>query len=274
MIKIIASDLDHTVLNEKSELTSYTQSVLEQVRKQGIHFIPCTARNYHDLPDYFTNNHLYPYVVCNNGGDIVDNITKKRILNHAIDIKTVKELLNILKQYSPYWTLSTNKGSFTLIDLYDYKLQEGTDLMYCEYLKTKRILVKSYEDILNDKRIQVYKVQTYLLDPSIKDKVKCDIESKLTNVGVTTSSLHNIEITDPLATKGNALRFIMNHINIDASSAMAFGDNYNDIPLIESVKYGYAVNNAVKELKECAIDVIDFNYNDGVAKKIMEHINK
>lgn len=271
MIKFIGSDLDHTLLNNESKISPLTNEVINLIHTKGITFVPCTARNYKDVPTYFINNDKFPYLVCNNGGDIIDNLSGERILERTLSTDLSKNIIQTLLNYSKYWTLSTDEGAYTNKKIIDDRDELSLSDHYIETVLSQRILIYDYESLLN-KDISVYKVQTYLKDPSIKNDIARELMEKFPEVQITTSGLHNIEILHIEATKGNAFSYLLSKHDVNRDQAITFGDNHNDVSLIKCVEKGYAVSNGVDALKEAAYKVIGCNDEDAVAKKILIHL--
>ena len=89
---------------------------------------------------------------------------------------------------------------------------------------------------------------------------------------MTSSVPNNIEVNIRAANKGNALRILCNHLGIDLSQTMAFGDGGNDITMLRCAGTGVAMANACREAKEAADDVTADNEKDGVAVYLEKHV--
>ena len=90
------------------------------------------------------------------------------------------------------------------------------------------------------------------------------------DISVVRSVSNSIEISDARATKGEALSWLCSHLGISRADAVAFGDNINDIPMIEAAGTGVAVANAEDETKGAADAVCGANNNAGVGTFIMQ----
>ena len=93
-------------------------------------------------------------------------------------------------------------------------------------------------------------------------------------LAIVRSAPNNIELSDPAATKGGALTWLCGHLGIDIADSVAFGDNINDISMIEAAGCGVAMKNAEPEDIAAANLVADYNDRDGVAKVIMEKLRR
>ena len=92
--------------------------------------------------------------------------------------------------------------------------------------------------------------------------------NKIEEIEITSSWGNNLEIMSEGSTKGKAIEFLANLLNINREEIIAFGDNYNDVSMIEFVGTGVAMGNAEEDVKNIANYVTDTNSESGVAKAI------
>ena len=116
----------------------------------------------------------------------------------------------------------------------------------------------------------VYKMEGYSNDPEILKKLRAEMEKRGLSIS---SSFHtNIEITSMGLGKGCALKWLANHLGVDITRTMAFGDNTNDMQCLEAAHVGVAMGNAVDELKAMADDFAPACAEDGLAKFLEENV--
>ena len=96
--------------------------------------------------------------------------------------------------------------------------------------------------------------------------------SKIEDIERTSSWYNNIEIMHKGANKGEALKALIKYLGIDREEVIAFGDNYNDLPMIELAGLGVVMGNADEAVKEKADYVTSTNMEDGVAKAIYKFL--
>ena len=149
-----------------------------------------------------------------------------------------------------------------------------------EYIKTKEFIEKTFsdkteisfkkdlrEDIRNS---NVLKFNIMEIDrPDLIDKVRVDLEL-VKNIEVTSSWKDNLEVMSEGSHKGNAVEYLCELLDIDREHIIAFGDNYNDLSMIEFAGTGVAMGNAEDDVKKIANHITDSNGNDGVAKAIYD----
>ena len=102
-----------------------------------------------------------------------------------------------------------------------------------------------------------------------------DIQSQLpSEVKVVTSGNEWLDIQNKEAHKGLGMQFLQAIYDIEPDECVAFGDQMNDYELLQQVKYGYAMANAVQPIKDIAYEVIASNDEQGVIQKIKEILNE
>jgi Cof subfamily protein (haloacid dehalogenase superfamily) len=132
--------------------------------------------------------------------------------------------------------------------------------------------VENIHDFLLQHNKPIEKINIFYKDSKIKNK----IQELCTNMPVTvTSSLdQNIEINSNTASKGNALHYLCQQLQIASTDVMAIGDAFNDISMLKYAGYSVAMGNAIPEVKEIAKFTTLTNTENGVAASIHEHILK
>ena len=138
------------------------------------------------------------------------------------------------------------------------------------YRATRSAVKDLEEQILRKGDVQ--KLQMFFTDGELRLKAMSELREAFPDMAVTSSVPNNIEVNIRAANKGNALRILCNHLGIDLSQTMAFGDGGNDITMLRCAGTGVAMANACREAKEAADDVTADNEKDGVAVYLEKHV--
>ncbi|PMD70237.1 Cof-type HAD-IIB family hydrolase [Companilactobacillus nuruki] len=281
MIKLIASDMDGTLLNEKMEVSKRNIQAIKEAEKAGIEFLIATGRGLGEAKP-FLRNHVHPGFITLNGAEVFDS-NEKLISSNPISEDAQDKVVEYFNKYNVYFEVITDKGIFSndrekrvtnLANLL-VKLNPGTT--YKQALKDTQERVKmmpmnfvdNYDDIFNKKTYKIMKLigfnehQHRILAP-----LKKDITKNIKDVVVTSSSPNNVEINSVNAQKGIALLQYAQNKNILPEEIMAIGDNLNDYSMIRDAGVGVAMANAIPAIKELAQISTDSNINDGVAQII------
>lgn len=247
-IKLIVADLDGTLLHDDKSLDRNIKSVLIE-KNVPLTFV--SGRNVHIIQDYIKElNITLPYIM-NNGANMFLGDTC--IYECPIDSSELKTCLNILV---------TNKVAFlayTNQTIYSVGSQDGLDEFKKRLIgKCKIVENANIEDIVSE---SIFKV--VMIHPNM-EKIKNQLNSVCDKTLCMQSEGIIYTLTNKDSTKGKTLLKLLKYLDMEPSSVLAFGDNYNDISMFE-VADGVAVENAQESLKEVAKYLTKSNEDDGVS---------
>lgn len=252
-IKALALDLDRTLLHTDKALSSYTLSVLEKCRNSGIKLIIATARSMRVTYQY--EGDIKPAAVIYNNGAVVE-VGGRRLQTLCLDnSEAVDWLLRLQREY-PHATLSA-EISERLYANFEVPVSWGRETT----------VTSDFTNIPPED--EVYKI---LVGGVTKPELEI-IASGLPQE-------YHIELADRRiglilrreATKLRGLNLALSGLGIDIVEAAAFGDDYADIPMLQSCGVGVSPQNGVPEIKAVADYVCPSNDEDGVAKWIEENL--
>ena len=285
MIKLIASDMDGTLLNEKMEVSDRNIQAIKDAQNAGIEFLIATGRGLSEA-EPFLRNQVHPGYITLNGAEVFDN-KGEMISSNPISAESQNKVVDYFHKYDIYFEVVTNKGIFSndrearvnnLANLL-VKLNPGTSFKQALRDTQERVkmmpmnFVDSYDHIFNDQSFKIMKLigfnehQHKVLAP-----MKKEITKNIKDVVVTSSSPNNVEVNSVDAQKGIALLQYAKKRNISPDEIMAIGDNLNDYSMIRDAGVGVAMKNAIPAIKEIAQIETDNNANDGVAQIIEKTI--
>lgn len=264
-IKMIALDLDGTLLNSKLEITPYSIDVLNKIMDAGVEIVICTGRTLSELPDEFKYMPKIKYYITSNGAVIWDRHELRMIYENPIAAEDVKELMGILQPYDMRIELFALGRVFISQKCYS-RFYEYGGLNHDEFLLKTRTPVDSIEDFTEAFNQPVDKFNLFF-----KTKEERQIawnEAVSHGFNVTSSFEQNMEVNSPTANKGVGLKALAYQLNISPNEIVAMGDNLNDMTMLRFVGHPIAMGNAVSELKDIATYITKSNNEDGVAYAI------
>ena len=282
MIKLIATDMDGTLLNAAHEISQENVDAIKFAQSQGITVAIATGRAFYEANTPVAETDLSVPYICLNGAEVRDesfNIMNTSNLNHEL----VERIKAILDREDVYYQVYTNRGIYTEdptrdLDIYLDIARNAGQQGDVEKIKAgiqKRIdngtlkIVDNYKDIEDIPGELIMKVLAFNPDLEKIERIGKEL-SAISSLAVSSSSRGNLEITHSDAQKGIALETIANQLHIDLNEVMAIGDNLNDASMLERVGYPVAMDNAMPEVKAIAKLVTDTNENSGVGKAIMK----
>ena len=270
MIRLVASDLDFTLMNDSREISDYTKGVLSKIMKKGIHFIPCSAREWIEIPTWLKENKNIPFIICENGAVIMDNRTEKSLIEHKMPKTKVLELMGTLKGINEYWTIMIDGVYYSSKKILEDAKKLDIFSGYLHHILEKRVLLDDYVELV-EKNDGLTKI--HYMTPTLELKKRTqDSLVKIPDITLVSSHIKNIEITNSASTKGQALAYVGGLLDVSASEMLAFGDNVNDLSMLEFAKYAFVPANAEIELKEKITTLPWSNDEDGIARKIVEMV--
>ncbi|MDI9231955.1 Cof-type HAD-IIB family hydrolase [Staphylococcus caprae] len=284
MIKLIATDMDGTLLNAAHEITPENQAAIKFAQEHGITVVIVTGRAFYEANTPVAETDLKVPYICLNGAEVRDetfNIMSTSHLNHSL----VNKITTTLKKEDIYYQVYTNRGIYTEdpqrdLEIYIDIAERAGQKADVEKIKNsiqKRIdngtlkIVDNYDKIEDIPGELIMKILAFDSDLGKIDLVGQEL-AKSPNLAVSSSSRGNLEITHSDSQKGIALATIAKQLGIDLDNVMALGDNLNDISMLERVGYPVAMDNAAPEVKAVAKYVTDSNENSGVGKAIMKFL--
>lgn len=255
MIKVIFSDFDNTMLDYYSKdnyFDEYKISILNKVREKGIKFCIVTGRSVSFFKQFPNLMDSVDYIMGSNGACIYDVKDDKFIYQDAIDDyeKIIEFTIN-------------NSGGFILNCLgLRYKYGSWNNVKCLDYNSNYKYV--SDQIVLSFPKEKLKEVLLYLE------------QFKMINVNNIDYFYNDcvIDINEKSVSKGNAIKWLCDYLNVDLDDTMVFGDGDNDKSMFEVVNKGIAVGNAVDKLKVIAKDVALDCKDNGFYKYIEDNILK
>ena len=270
-IKMVAFDLDGTLLNSEKKISEATRTALERAIGQGVVVLPATGRPLVGVPQELKEFPGIRYAVTANGARVVDLQTGETVCESTLPLEMAEKILDIFDTYDCHQEIFANGVSFaskkTEANIYDYFKSRH----HAEYTLNTRTFVESVRMQARELGRPLEKVQAMFCDEeSFKDaKNKLD---QLSGIVATDAIGNNWEVNKEGTDKGNALIQLGKVLGIEKDEIMALGDGMNDYAMIEKVGFGVVMENGVDELKQIAKHITASNDEDGVAKAIEQFV--
>ncbi|WP_191561415.1 Cof-type HAD-IIB family hydrolase [Metabacillus idriensis] len=289
MTKLIAIDLDGTLLNSHNEISAENLKAIKAAQKEGIEVVVATGRAQFDVVEIFKNSGVKTWIIAANGATI-HNPNGELFHSQPMEKETAGEALQFLEENDYYYEVFGKDAIYTP--------QSGRELLNIEIdrvksanPKTDRAMllqaaekqysqsgfefVDSITSIL-DKTSDIYNILAFSFH---KEKLEAGWErfKDRENVTLVTSAAHNFELEHRLASKGIALEKLSAHLGIDLKDTAAIGDSMNDKSMLEIAGKSIAMGNARHEIKAICQDITLTNDQDGVElaiKRMMDTLHQ
>lgn len=278
MIKVIASDMDGTLLNDAHEMAPQTVEAVRRACEQGIRFIITTGRNLTQAMEQLGGHDLTCDYILASGAEVRDS-NRQLVSRINMDLDLCEEVYEELKK----WPVSVVFAT----DQYDYRVGTPEQVEESIVLQvqifhanmTREEILKSplYQRIrkntrgilsveeLREAAVPVYKIFLFSADFAGLRKLE-PVLSKNPRIAVASSFVDNLEITDVRAQKGPVLKSYIESLGYTMDEVLVLGDSMNDYSML-SMDFGatVAMGNAMPEVKKAAKYVTKTNEEAGVA---------
>lgn len=266
MYKIVAMDLDETLLNDHHQICERNKMAIQKAKALGVKIVPCSGRGPGFLGSILEELDLEKaneYSILANGGVIVDNANNDIIHCDPLDYDSLEKLFHFGRE--------RNLGIeiFTPDNVYFYYCDEN-EITRCRSFGKNLVFkeeddIEIFKDMITFKMLFVKNDMPYLL--SLQKELEPITNNK---VCVSFSSERYVELNRLGVNKGKGLKHLANYLNIDIQDTIGIGDNFNDIDLIETAGLGATVSNAKVEAKQKANYHCVSDNNEGGVGEVIE----
>ena len=272
-IRIIALDLDGTLLDSDKNLSEANRAALAAAAAKGILVVPTTGRFFGMMPPAVRDLPFVRYAITVNGAQVYDRETDTAIVREELPLEQALAIMRYLDGFDViYDCYQDNWGRMTRA-----MQEKAEEYAQCpHYVKMIREFRKPYPDLkeyLAEQGRDVQKIMLFARDPAVRDRIQADIQTHFDNLAVSTSTFNNLEINTATAHKGRAIERFAAHFGWTLANCMAFGDGLNDLSMVKMAGTGVAMANAAPEVRAAADYVTLSNDEDGVAAALRHFLS-
>lgn len=267
MYKLIVSDLDETLLNDKHEIGEKNIEAIKKASELGVKFVPATGRGYWAIQKILKDLDLYDkedeYVISFNGCALIENKHSKTLVFNKLPFEKANELFKFgLKKDVCIHIYTENI-------VYVYNLNEDEKNRFInqknDFVEIKEASIEFLKDTPIAKVIYQNLDTPYLR--SINDEMKSITDGV---VSVSYSSNRYMEMNKYSVNKGDAMLALAKLLGIKKEETIAVGDNYNDLSMLQVAGLSVAAGNAVEGVKEACDYTCENDNNEGVLAEVIE----
>ncbi len=268
MIKLVAIDLDDTLINNRLEIPQENLDAIKRVRAKGIQVVVATGRMHTRAMPYASQLGLPvdEFLISYNGA-LLQRMNGEFINTIPLEHNIALGIVELCQKRG--WTLNVYHDDRLFVEELDENVK-----FYAEMTGAEAEVVGDLRQFVVAEKIK----PTKLLIVGDDDHTDDILEAVETGYGsvtqITRSKLRYIEITHLEATKGQTLARLATDLGIKQSEVMAIGDGGNDIGMIEWAKIGVAMANAPKPVQSVADFVTKSNDEAGVAHALERFLLK
>ena len=288
MYKLVAIDLDGTMLNSYGVVSEETKNTIKEVEKQGVEVIIASGRPIASIKEIAKEIESKNYFIAGNGAIIYDMKKDEIIYEKTLSKEKVLEIIKICEENSISYNVYTEREILATSLKYNVLYYHKENLKKEENKKTKINIVNNmYEYVKNKEDARFLKIticdESKTVFNSIIKKLK-DVKNieildvshmaRKTIVHGTEEyqiSYYYTEISTENVDKWEAIKFLIEKLNIKKEEVIAIGDNSNDKNMIKNAGLGIAMKQSTPSVLEIADEVTESNNEDGVAKILQKY---
>ncbi|MDD3894480.1 MAG: Cof-type HAD-IIB family hydrolase [Syntrophomonadaceae bacterium] len=267
-IKLVAVDLDDTLLNSGLQISPECIAAINKVQEKGIIVTLATGRMFISALPYARQLESIKDipVITYQGALVKCSLSGEELYYRPLKTDKAIEIMQYFKKSKVHFQAYFN----------DQLCMESLTEEGMEYSRLAGVEPVIIKDLIEEaSRQDTCKVLAVIEN----EKLLLDMELELRGIYtrdlyITRSKPCYLEVMDPQANKGDALKVIAGHYGIDRKEVLAIGDSYNDMAMIEWAGIGVAMGNARKSVKETADYITTSNEEEGVAEALYRFILK
>jgi Cof subfamily protein (haloacid dehalogenase superfamily) len=286
MTKMIAIDMDGTLLNSNNQISSENLEAIKAAQKDGMEVVIATGRAHFVVQTFFQNTGVKTWIIGANGATIHDPDGK---LYHSqpIEPKIANDILQSLEEDGYYYEVFSNECIYTpqngreLLQIEidrvksanpDVNIPRLKEALEKQFSQTGFVFINSYKEV-EKASSDVFNILAFSFH---EEKLEAGWAKygNIDGLTIVTSAHHNFELEHHNASKGIALRKLSEKLNIPITNTVAIGDSMNDVSMLTVAGKAVAMGNARQEVKDISDDITLTNNEHGVAKVILETMHR
>lgn len=289
MYKLVAIDLDGTLLNSYGEVSNKNKETIQKAIQKNVEIVLASGRPIMSVKNLANEIGCNNYMICGNGAITYDIQNEDIIYNRFLEKEKILKIIRICEENSIFYNVYTKDTIITKSLNYNILFYNQENATKPEDKKTRITIMQNIEDYIKSREEQDYLKITIcdndkIIFGSIIRKLKLikDVDilevehmsRKLIKDGTDNVSIEYFytEITNTNVDKWKAIEDLIQKLGIKEEEVIAIGDNINDSKMVKNAGLGVMMGNSAPYIKEMADVVVNDNDNDGVAEAIEKYI--
>lgn len=265
-IKLIAIDLDGTLLNDRKQLTDQNIAAINAASKIGVNVVLCTGRPITGIQRYLKQLDLqneHEYAITYNGA-LAQNLNGETLIKHTLKFEDYLEIERFSRQVGVHFHIDGKNHIYTANkNISPFTVGES-------FLVEMGLRYRAVDEM--DPTLEIPKAM-FIDEPKILGKAHDQIIEKFgSDFSIAQSEPYFIELMPKNVSKGNAVRELAARLNLQMGQVMAIGDQGNDLSMVKAAGLGVAMENGIDAVKDAAQFITATNNESGVALAIKKFV--
>ncbi|AKA69710.1 HAD family hydrolase [Clostridium scatologenes] len=260
MIKLIASDMDGTLVNDEGKINEKVFGLINHLQEKNIRFAAASGRFYSQLSRNFKRIKTSMIFISHNGALVKYNNKGETLYSSCISPEDIEHVATLKRDFGEELFLGAAEDAY-IVDPSEIILEEF------KFVEVPWVIVKAFKEV----KCPIYRM-TYYIKNGVKQETVEYLKNNLNeSLEFVVSGDKWIDIINKGTSKGKAIKILQEKFGIDENNTMVFGDYYNDLSMFKAAYYSYAMENAPEDVKEHANFIAENNNNNGVYNVINKY---
>ena len=291
MYKLVAIDLDGTLLNSYGEVSEATKNALQKAKSQGVEIVLASGRPISSTESLAIELGVDNYLISGNGPAVFDIKNQKVIYDRFLNKEQVLKIAKLCEKNSFFYNVYTEDEVIASSLNYNVLFYYKENLKKIEEKRTHINVVQNIEKYIEESgkekflKITVCDESQFIFNSIMKRlKMIADIDvletaymsKKKIKSGTEDVDIQYFytEITNRNVNKWSAIEFLLEKLNINKEEVLTIGDNMNDLEMIQNAGLGIVMGNSNPKMKEIAKEIVSDNNSEGVLEAFNKFILK
>lgn len=288
MYKLIAIDLDGTLLNSYGEVSEKNKDAIKYALNKGVEVVLASGRDNKTMEKISAELEIKNFLIAGNGASVYDIKLEKNIYENFLQTEKALQIIKICKENSIFFSVYTTQGVLTESISYNIKVFNNENNFRPNKKRTNIEVANNIYEYVKENEPNILKIiicdESKIIFNNIIEKIKnvrevevLDVEHMSKKIIQAGTQEHQIEyfyteVTNKDANKWDAIKFLINKIGIEPKDVICIGDNMNDMKMIKNAGLGIVMKNSALEKRKIADYITDDNNSNGVGNAIYKYI--
>lgn len=249
MYKLIAIDLDGTLLNLYGEVTNKNKEAIRYALDKGVEIVLASGRDPKTMDKISSELGIKNFLIAGNGASVYDIKQEKNIYENFLEVEKALQIIKICKENSIFFSVYTTQGIITESIDYNIKVFNNENSSRPNNKRTDIEIVNNAYETVKEKKYNILKIiicdQSKIIFNNIIEKLKIvkeveileveHMSKKVIKIGTEQHQIeyYYTEVTNEKANKWEAIKFLIEKIGIEKEKVICIGDNMNDYTMIK-----------------------------------------
>lgn len=289
MYKLVAIDLDGTLLNSYGEVSEKNTQMIRKAMEKGVEVVLASGRPIMSVKNLANEIGCNHYIICGNGAITYDVKQEQILYDRFLEKSKVLQIIRICEENSIFYNIYTKDTILTKYLNYNILFYHQENANKPEEKKTHIHMMQHIEEYIQNRKEEDYLKITIcdndkIIFGSIIRKLRtirnvdvldvAHMSRKVIKDGTekVLMEYYYTEITSKNVDKWQAIEKLIQTLEIKKEEVMAIGDNRNDAEMVKNAGLGIMMQNSAPYIQEMADMIVTDNDHDGVAQAIENYI--